>query len=206
MSARVPAAASAATVDEALEAIANHLAAERPPRPDRDAYYMAIAEAARARACCVGSRVGAVIVRENRVISTGYNGTPTGFANCDHLEWGCVRCRDSQLIAHGAAHLASDQGHQHGRSLDKCICVHAEQNALLAAAKYGIQVEEGTLYSTLRPCFGCLKEAIQAGIVRIVFADEYADETNPQLRDMYDALAEHVDMERFSSASGEAPS
>ncbi len=192
-------------LDRALAEIGAALAAERQPRPDRDEYYMQIAEAARARACCVGSRVGAVIVRENRVISTGYNGTPTDFPNCDHVAWGCVRCRDSLLIKHDKAHLASDLSHQHGRSLDKCICVHAEQNALLAAAKYGIQVEGGTLYSTLRPCFGCLKEAIQAGIVRVVFADEYADEPNEQLRDMYAALAGHVDMERFGGDTGRHP-
>ncbi len=186
----------------ALAEIAPRVAADRPSRPGRDAYYMQIAEAARARACCLGSRVGAVIVRENRVISAGYNGTPTAFPNCDHLEWGCVRCRDSKLIEHGYTHLASDQDHQHGRSLDKCICVHAEQNALIAAAKHGIRVEGGTLYSTLRPCFGCLKEAIQAGIERIVFADEYAKEPNVQLRDMYAALAEHVEMVRFADTGG----
>jgi dCMP deaminase len=67
----------------------------------------------------------------------------------------------------------SDPTHVAGAALDRCICVHAEQNAMLAAARYGIRIDGSTLYTTLNPCFGCLKEAIQAGINRIVYGAEY---------------------------------
>src|SRR5262249_4371234 len=74
-----------------------------------------------------------------------------------------------------------------GMSLDDCICVHAEQNALLSAARFGTAVEGTTLYTTYKPCFGCLKEAIQAGVGRIVFQQRHAD-PKPEYREQYDRL------------------
>ena len=93
------------------------------PRPEPDAYFMGIALAVRARANCTGRRVGAIIVRERRILSTGYNGTPSAMLNCD--EGGCQRC-------------ANPQSYASGEGYDLCICVHAEQNALLAAARFGV--------------------------------------------------------------------
>lgn len=163
---------------------------ERERQVEKDRYYMQIAQAVCTGADCLGSRVGAVLVLENRVIGTGYNGTPAGFTNC--RDGGCVRCRDSQLIREGKLNEASDPGHTSGKALDRCICVHAEQNSLITAARFGIRVEGSTLYTTLSPCFGCLKEAVQAGVSRIVYADEYPVNYGPALIELYRNLAMHL--------------
>ena len=130
-------------------------------RPDWDTYYMSIAHAVKARSNCSRRQVGALIVVERSIISTGYNGTPMGVRNCN--EGGCLRCASKA---------------PHGAGYDTCICVHAEQNAFLLAARHGNATQGGSLYSTLRPCFGCAKEAIQAGIREIVFEEpmDYAAE------------------------------
>ena len=124
-----------------------------PPRPDKTQYFLLIALAARTRADCLGRRVGAVITREGRVLSTGYNGTPFGMPNCS--EGGCHRCsrRDDDRLRGGA--------------YDVCICVHAEQNALLTAARFGQQTLGASMTSTTQPCFGCSKEMLQAGIAEV---------------------------------------
>lgn len=123
--------------------------------PDTDSYYMGIALAVRKKANCTGNRIGAVIVKDNRVISTGYNGTPEGMKNC--LDGGCLRCTNPKGLFPS------------GTGYDLCICVHAEQNALLSGARFGIAVESATMYSTMQPCFGCLKEMVQAKIDRVVY-------------------------------------
>src|ERR1044071_9475267 len=123
--------------------------------PDSDTYYMGIAMAVREKANCTGNRVGAVVVLENRVISTGYNGVPEGMPNC--LDGGCLRCRNpnGQFVS--------------GTGYDLCICVHAEQNAILTAARFGISVQDATIYTTMQPCFGCAKELLQAHVKRVVY-------------------------------------
>ena len=141
-------------------------------RDERDRYFMALARAVRGRdnvsggddeqpahaphhgANCYGSKIGAVLVLGDRVISTGYNGTPAGMLNC--IDGGCLRCKDRYLEKLGETSKMSDPSHTAGAALDRCICVHAEQNALLAAARFGTRVEGATLYTTLSPCFGCL--------------------------------------------------
>lgn len=130
-------------------------------RISRDAYYMGIAIAVRERANCHGNRVGAIIVLEDRIISTGYNGTPAGMVNC--LDGGCQRCANRAQFPSGTGY-------------DLCICVHAEQNALLAAARFGISVSGATLYTTMQPCFGCLKEMLQAGVRSV----QYLHPWNPR--------------------------
>ncbi len=135
----------------------------RRARPNRTEYYMGIAMAVRRRANCLGSRVGAVLVREDRIISTGYNGTPQHMPNCD--EGGCERCanRDKFPAATG---------------YDVCICVHAEQNTLLSAARFGIPVEGAVLYTTLRPCFNCAKELVQARIHAVYYLHDWKHPDN----------------------------
>ncbi len=136
--------------------------------PDSDTYYMGIAIAVREKANCTGNRVGAVAVLENRVISTGYNGVPEGMKNC--LENGCLRCQNP------GGRFPSGTGY------DLCICVHAEQNALLSAARFVIAVEGATIYSTMQPCFGCLKELLQAKLRRIVYLHEWTpSDADPQM-------------------------
>jgi dCMP deaminase len=141
-----------------------------PPEklPDNDTYYMGIALAVREKANCTGNRVGAVAVLKNRVISTGYNGVPEGMTNC--LEGGCLRCQNP------------DGQFSSGTGYDLCICVHAEQNTLLSAARFGIAVEGATIYSTMQPCFGCAKELRQAKIERIVYLHTWApSDADPQM-------------------------
>ncbi len=138
-----------------------------------DHYYMNLAIAVRKKANCKGRRVGAVIVRENRLISAGYNGTPEGFTNC--LDGGCVRCLKK-----------NEYGRQH---YDICICVHAEQNALISAARFGLEIAKATVYSTLRPCFNCTKEMLQAKILRVVYLHELGlPHDDPDVHKMYMAL------------------
>lgn len=121
-------------------------------RPSWDDYFMSIARDVARRSNCCRRHVGAIIVKGRSIVSTGYNGTPMGVRNC--FEGGCLRC---------SSDVPPGQGY------DTCICVHAEANAMLLAARHGTAIEGGILYSTLRPCFGCLKEAIQAGIREIVY-------------------------------------
>lgn len=141
-------------------------------RPDMDQYMMGIALAVRSRANCLGSKVGAVIAVDRRIVSTGYNGTPTGMRNCD--QGGCDRCADPKRFPPGTAY-------------DVCICVHAEQNALLAAARFGIPVAGATIYTTLRPCFGCFKELLQAQVQAVRYLHEWAPR-DASLRTEYDRL------------------
>jgi dCMP deaminase len=138
-------------------------------RPSPDEYFMRIAMAVRSRANCTGRRVGAIVVRERRILSTGYNGTPTAMINC--LDGGCHRC-------------AHPEAYPTGEAYDVCICVHAEQNALLAAARFGVAVEDCTVYTTLQPCFGCLKELLQASVREVCYLAPWES----RFRDQYDAL------------------
>jgi dCMP deaminase len=176
---------------------------QREKQIEDDKYYMGIAHAVERGANCLGSQVGAVLVLENRVISTGYNGTPSGFPNC--TENGCVRCHDSWLLKRGRRSEMSDPNHKSGQALDRCICVHAEQNAFITAARYGIHIDGATLYSTQSPCFSCLKEAVQAGVIRVVYQQPYRADYNDELRHQYKQLADHLagsDPTRFEMLGG----
>lgn len=134
-------------------------------RPDWDTYFMSIAKVVATRSNCSRRQVAAVVVSEHRIISTGYNGTPRGVKNC--FEGGCPRCSG------GAAS---------GASLEECICVHAEQNAICQAAFYGIRLNGATIYVTLTPCLTCAKLIINSGIREVVYTGEYAfDEASRRL-------------------------
>jgi dCMP deaminase len=147
-------------------------------RPEPDAYFMGIALAVRSRANCTGRRVGAIIVRDRRILSTGYNGTPSQMTNCE--DGGCHRC-------------AHPDEYASGEHYDVCICVHAEQNALLAAARFGVAIEGCTLYTTLQPCFGCLKELLQANVHEVCYLHPWESRFGAQ----YDALVERIGRARF---------
>lgn len=152
------------------------MAPAREKLPDSDTYYMGVAMAVRERANCTGNRIGAVAVLQNRIISTGYNGVPEGMRNC--LEGGCLRCRNPK------ARFPSGTGY------DLCICVHAEQNLILSAARFGIAVEGATVYSTMQPCFGCGKELLQAKVKRIVYLHRWTpSDADPEMD--RDKKAEH---------------
>lgn len=133
---------------------------------------MGIALAVRQRANCVGRKVGAIIVLDDRIISTGYNGTPSGTPNC--TQGGCYRCaRPNDFPA--------------GEGYDLCICIHAEQNALIAAARFGIAIQGSTVYSTVRPCFGCSKELLQAKVLGVRYIHDWTPQDGKR-REQYERL------------------
>jgi dCMP deaminase len=130
----------------------------------RNDFYMRLAVVVESGAKCLGSHVGAIIVRDDRVLGSGYNGTPAGFANCTEAERGCRRCA-----------LRLDQPDQSlaGRLYDICLCVHAEQNAIATAARFGMAIDGAVIYTTLQPCFGCLKELMQVRVRGVIFLREW---------------------------------
>lgn len=119
---------------------------------------MRMAVLAATRSTCLRRHVGAVIVKERMVLSTGYNDTPRGLPNCG--DGGCARC-------------ASDA--PSGVGLDTCLCLHAEQNSIIQAAYHGISIAGAAIYTTHQPCLTCAKMIVNAGIRRIVFAGDYPD-------------------------------
>jgi len=127
-------------------------------RPTWDEYFLEVAQLVAKRATCLRRRVGAVLVKDKRILATGYNGAPSGLEHC--LDIGCLRER-----------LKIPSGQRH----ELCRGLHAEQNALIQASLYGISVKGSVLYSTNQPCVICAKMLINAGIQEIVIADGYPD-------------------------------
>jgi dCMP deaminase len=127
-------------------------------RPSIDTYFLNIAEVVATRSTCVRHNVGAVIVRDKRIISTGYNGAPRSLEHC--LDIGCIREQEN---------IGS------GTMVEVCRAVHAEQNAIIQAAIYGVSIDGATLYCTHQPCVLCAKMIINANIVRVVYKDTYPD-------------------------------
>lgn len=125
-------------------------------RPDWDEYFMNIAKVVASRSNCMKRHVAAIIVKDRRVISTGYNGTPRGVKNCS--EGGCPRCNQ---FAEG------------GTRLDECLCSHGEENAIVQASYHGISIKDSTLYTTFAPCLMCTKMIINAGIKEVVYNIDY---------------------------------
>jgi dCMP deaminase len=131
-----------------------------PPdlRPSWDAYFMDIASLVARRSTCLRRAVGAVIVKDKRILSTGYNGAPSGIAHC--AQTGCLR-----------EQLKVPSGERH----ELCRGIHAEQNAIIQAAYHGVSIRGATLYCTNLPCSICAKMIINAGIKTIVYLSGYAD-------------------------------
>jgi dCMP deaminase len=127
-------------------------------RPSFDATFMAMCGLVSQRTTCPRRAVGAVLVKDNHVLTTGYNGAPKGFPH--PIETGCIR---------------EELGIPSGEYSDVCPCLHAEQNAILQAALFGVSVKDATLYCTTQPCTQCARMVVNAGIRRVVFQDEYAD-------------------------------
>ncbi|HOK07195.1 MAG TPA: dCMP deaminase family protein [Syntrophales bacterium] len=127
-------------------------------RPEWDRYFLDIAELVATRSTCLRRRVGAVLVRERRILATGYNGAPTGLRHC--LEIGCLR---------------EQQGVPSGERHELCRGLHAEQNAIIQAALHGVSVKGAHLYCTNHPCVICAKMIINAGIRAVIIADGYGD-------------------------------
>lgn len=128
-------------------------------------YFMTMCDLVSRRSTCLRRQVGAVIVRDNRILATGYNGAPSGLKHCDELG-GCVREK---------LHIPS------GERSELCRATHAEANAILQAAKYGIKLEGATLFCNTFPCSGCAKLIINVGIKKIVYIKSYNDELSKEL-------------------------
>jgi dCMP deaminase len=124
-----------------------------------DEYFMSIAELVAERSTCLRRHVGAVIVKDKRILATGYNGAPSGVAHCEEV--GCLREK-----------LNIPAGERH----EICRGIHAEQNAIIQAATFGVDISGGLIYTTHQPCFICTKMIINAHISKIVFRNEYPDE------------------------------
>ncbi len=128
-------------------------------RPSWDDYFMDIAALVARRSTCLRRDVGAVLVLERRILATGYNGAPSGLDHC--LEVGCLRDR-----------LGVPSGERH----ELCRGLHAEQNAIIQAALYGVSVKGAHLYCTNHPCVICVKMIVNAGIEKITYRDGYLDQ------------------------------
>jgi dCMP deaminase len=141
-------------------------------RPDWDVYFMLQAEIAKLRSNCLTRHVGCVIVKENRQIATGYNGTPSGVKNC--FEGGCLRCLQRVKGEIGS-----------GKDLERCLCMHAEANAILQCAIFGNtgSTRGSTLYSTYAPCLECSKMAVSIGIAKVVSLARYPEDGSVLLSD-----------------------
>lgn len=126
-------------------------------RPSWDQYFMDIAKVVSSRSNCIKRHVAAIIVKDRRIISTGYNGTPRGIKNC--FEGGCKRCNSFGVS---------------GEDLGECICSHAEENAITQAAYHGVAIKGATIYVTFSPCLMCTKMIINSGIVEVVYGEEYS--------------------------------
>jgi dCMP deaminase len=127
-------------------------------RPGIDEYFLEIATVVAKRSTCLRNRVGAVIARDKRILSTGYNGAPRNMEHC--LDIGCIR--EQNNIASGTRH-------------EKCRAVHAEQNAIIQAALHGVSTDGATLYCTHQPCILCAKMIINSNIKRVVYIQPYPD-------------------------------
>jgi len=127
-------------------------------RPSWENYFMGITALVAKRSTCLRRSVGAIIVKDKRILTTGYNGAPSGIRHC--LEVGCLR---EQL------NVASGERHE------LCRGIHAEQNAIIQAAFHGVSIKDSTLFCTNLPCSICAKMIINAGIKKIYYQSGYAD-------------------------------
>ena len=128
------------------------------PRPSWDEYFMSIAQMVSTRSTCLRRKVGAVLVKDKRIISTGYNGPPSGLKHPEEV--GCLREK-----------LGIPSGERH----ELCRGLHAEQNAIIQAALHGVSTKGSVLYCTHCPCSLCVKMLINAGITKVIYREGYPD-------------------------------
>jgi len=143
---------------------------KKNPRPTWDEYFMNIAKVAALRSNCIKRKVAAVIVKDKRIISTGYNGTPRGIKNCH--EGGCPRCNSFGVS---------------GKGLEDCLCSHAEENSIVQSAYHGVNIGGATLYTTFSPCLMCTKMILNSGIKEVIYSAAYplSDQCLDLLKEAY---------------------
>lgn len=127
-------------------------------RPNWDQYFFNIIDFVKQRSTCLRRQVGAVIVKDNHILATGYNGVPSGISHCADV--GCLRAK---------LNVPSGQRHE------LCRGLHAEQNAIIQSAKYGVSITDSTIYTNTKPCSICTKMIINSGIKEIVYIEYYDD-------------------------------
>lgn len=135
-------------------------------RPSWDEYFMDITSLVARRSTCMRRQVGAVMVKEKNILATGYNGTPSGITHCDVT--GCLR-----------EQLNVPSGERH----ELCRGLHAEQNAIIQAARHGVNISDSTLYCTNSPCIICTKMLINAGIRKVIYIEGYSDNLSMEMLD-----------------------
>jgi dCMP deaminase len=146
--------------DPGVNRILQDLAGRGASRPPWDEYFIQIAALVATRSTCLRRQVGAVIVRDRRILTTGYNGVPKGMAHC--LDRGCLR---------------EELGIPSGQRQELCRGIHAEQNAIIQAATMGVSIKGSIIYCTHQPCILCAKMIINSGIERVVIVSGYPDDT-----------------------------
>ncbi len=133
-------------------------------RPSWDDYFMTIAGQVAERSTCLRRHAGALVVKDKRILATGYNGAPSGLAHCEDI--GCLR---------------EELGIPSGQKHELCRAIHAEQNAVVQAAKHGTAIDGATAYCTHQPCVLCAKILINAGVVEVMYRDPYPDTLAEQM-------------------------
>ncbi len=153
-------------------------------RPSWDEYFIKLAVDVAERSTCLRRKVGAILVKNKRILATGYNGAPVGLRHCDEV--GCIR---------------TQQGVPSGQRHELCRGLHAEMNAFLQAAVHGVSTQDAALYTTVFPCSLCAKMIINAGVRRIIEAGQYPDPLSKELLGEAGIDVTHFEMRAANSAS-----
>ncbi|MDO4540620.1 MAG: cytidine/deoxycytidylate deaminase family protein [Syntrophomonadaceae bacterium] len=148
------------------------------PRPEWDEYFLRLAVLVADRSTCLRRQVGAVLVKDERIIATGYNGAARGMGHCSEL--GCLR---------------ENMSIPSGQRYELCRGVHAEQNAIINAAYYGVSTQGGVMYCTNQPCLICARMIINAGVVRVVHSGNFDDEIALQFMQEAGVVLEEMHLE-----------
>lgn len=154
-------------------------------RPSWDAYFLEITHVVASRSTCLRRQVGAVIIKDKRILATGYNGAPSGLAHCQEV--GCIR---------EAHNVPSGQRHE------LCRALHAEQNAILQAALYGVSIQGATIYCTTHPCVMCAKMIINAGMREVVIQKTYPDPLAAALMEEAGVTVRYLDEKGLGVVNG----
>ena len=155
-------------------------------RKSKDQYFGEIADLVSTRSTCLRNHVGAVIVKESKILATGYNGAPKGLPHCEELG-GCLREK-----------LGVKSGERH----ELCRGLHAEQNAIIQAAYHGVNVNGAVIYCTTLPCSICTKMIINAGITEIVYIEEYQDKLAKELVEQSSLKIRRIELVRKHGLNG----
>ncbi len=156
------------------------------PRPTWDQYFIEITHLVSTRSTCMRRKVGALLVKDRNILATGYNGAPSGIRHCEEV--GCLR--EQMNVPSGERH-------------ELCRGLHAEQNAIIQAARHGINIEGSTLYCTTMPCIICTKMLINAGIRRIVYNEGYSDQLASQMLEEVDIEVVHFNRQPLEVKNNE---